>query len=531
MRRAFSQQKNNPGETSLDNIAQAHQAPAAPTATAATKAMDASAAPRATANALLDAMQFRADPLADETIASILGPWNTHVESNDAATLIHANAQHFIRIREANRLIAQWTHNGCLIDWRAMPTSGDHAVNPEIARPLEAYVQAARVLPDWADAQKIERAETLFIEYGVLSCLLLFCASLPECYVLPDLADVLHIAGQLEKHTEYRVRSTAAMIFPVMMRGGLTASDGAGVSQVLKVRLIHATIRNLILRGNPEAAVRLLSENGEAASVIAPLTFTEDNADMHHALFAHGWDIGGDELPCNQEELAYTLLTFNFVFLRGLRTLGLALPPEDEDAYLHCWNVMAHVLGVERSLMPQDMVEAEKMFCDMQARGRADTDQYKKRQDPRPKLGVALMKSMEDVIPFRLLKGFPSLLTEHLCGKQTARDIGIVGRASFLSKVLFVIVMVIVRCIDTVVRWFVPQFSLSRMFSRVLGYQLMCKLLMDQTRPLKLPAHLSGRIANMMSGWGNDPKAPKWVNTLEDCMTERGPWRDLARKK
>ncbi|MCB2042404.1 MAG: DUF2236 domain-containing protein, partial [Rhodoferax sp.] len=65
-----------------------------------------------------------------------------------------------------------------------------------------------------------------FYEYGPLSCILLFCASLPECYVLPDLATVLHRAGQLEQHTEYRIRSTAAMIFPVMMRGGLSDASG-----------------------------------------------------------------------------------------------------------------------------------------------------------------------------------------------------------------------------------------------------------------------------------------------------------------
>jgi hypothetical protein len=63
---------------------------------------------------------------------------------------------------------------------------------------------------------------------------------------------VLHVAGQLEAHTEHRIRQTAAMVFPVMLRGGLTDPSGCGVAQVLKVRLIHATIRHLILHGDPE---------------------------------------------------------------------------------------------------------------------------------------------------------------------------------------------------------------------------------------------------------------------------------------
>ena len=66
------------------------------------------------------------------------------------------------------------------------------------------------------------------MDHGALSCILLFCASLPECYVVPDLSSVLHTTGQLEQNTEYRIRSTAAMIFPVMLHGGLS-HRGAGV--------------------------------------------------------------------------------------------------------------------------------------------------------------------------------------------------------------------------------------------------------------------------------------------------------------
>ncbi|TAF69260.1 MAG: bifunctional aminodeoxychorismate synthase component I/aminotransferase, partial [Curvibacter sp.] len=38
----------------------------------------------------------------------------------------------------------------------------------------------------------------------------------------------LNYTAQLEARTEHRIRATAAMIFPVMMRGGLTAPQGGG---------------------------------------------------------------------------------------------------------------------------------------------------------------------------------------------------------------------------------------------------------------------------------------------------------------
>lgn len=435
----------------------------------------------------------RADPLADQTIAAILGACGP--------------APDWALIGVVNRQFEQWTSNGALAAWQAGPE-----VPAQVARPLEAYVRAGLGLPEWSDMKKIGRAEVLFFDYGILSCTLLFCSSLPECYVIPDLAAVLHVAGQLEQHTEHRIRATAAMVFPVMMRGGMTMPDGTGRAQILKVRLIHATIRYLILRGSPDQA--------DLRGMVAPLYVADAQygpASMHQAMFARGWNTAGDGLPCNQEELAYTLLTFGYVFLRSLRKLGLGLSAADEEAYLHAWNVLGHVLGIERALMPDSMAQAATMFAALQARGRREPWL----PDPRPALGGDLMKTMQVYIPFRLLRPFPVLLTRYLCGGATARDIGIDKRVNIVSRLLFVGAMVVTRGIDALVRLAVPEFSLCRMFTRVVGYHFTVKLLMDQTRPLNLPPQLLGSVNDMMQTLQRDPKAPKWVNAVERSLTRR----------
>jgi hypothetical protein len=482
--------------------------------------------------ASLERMQWRADPLADRTAEAIIGRWQTLDADTQFGEAVAMHAEHWQRIRFANTLIAQWETNGQLVDWRAPLADNASAPHREIAATLQTYVRDARTLPDWIDGDRVMRAETIFFEQGVLSCLLLFCASLPECYVAPDLADVLHAAGQLEQHTEHRIRSTAAMIFPVMMRGGLTTPEGGGIAQVLKVRLIHAMIRNLILRGNPESiATAAQSESGsvEIPRLLGRIENAQSN--LFETLFAHGWDIDRDALPCNQEELAYTLLTFHYIYLRGMRTLGVPLNADDELSYLHAWNVMAHVLGVERELMPQNMSDAEKMFTEMQSRARADAMKRPGDKDPRPKLGQALMKSMESVIPLQVARGFPSLLTKTLCGAQVASELGIANRASFLSKIFYAVVMLVVRAIDKIVRLFLPNFSLSRMLGRVMGYHLMTKLLLDQTRPLKLPGRLLNQMHGLLDEWSDDAKAPSWMNWIEDRMTARGQWTHSLRRE
>jgi hypothetical protein len=440
-------------------------------------------------SALVHADTLRADPLADDTIAAVLAG--------------HEGGQ-WEAIAIVNRLLAQWQSNAIVAAWRA-----PEGTPPNIADALERYLAQGCRLPAWADAEKIARAEDLFFDMSMLSCSLLFCASLPECYVVPNLAGVLHVAGQLEAHCDYRVRSTAAMIFPVMMRGGLGSPDGSGIAQVLKVRLIHATIRHLILRGNPSVAV------SDGSIAVAPLDAPCRN--VYDTLYNNGWNVAAHGLPCNQEELAYTLLTFHYIFLRGLRRLGLGLSQRDEEAYLHAWNVMGHVLGIEDGLMPQTMEQAETSFNTIQARARMSTYQ----PDSRPALGAALMKAMQDEIPLRVLKPFPVLLTRYLCGAAARTDLGLDQRVSLLSRALFVAGMALTRAIDTAVRLVVPGFSICRMLTRIFGYQITVKFLMDQTRPLKLPPAVLNQVDHTVRRWGNDPKAPRWMNALEARLAGR----------
>ena len=455
-------------------------------------------APQLLAGATAPAL--RADPAADEAVARMLGD-----SAADPERL-------FPRIALINAELARWDSNGTLAGWRASP-----GADPAITAALEDYVRACSVLPEWADKACIACAEKLFMDMSMLSCTLLFCSSLPECYILPDLSAVLQAAGQLEQHTDYRVRSTAAMIFPVMMRGGLTDAAGGGVAQALKVRLIHATIRHLILRGSPGAGV--------CAAPVAPLA--PAGKGMHHALYAHGWDSRRDGLPCNQEELAYTLLTFHYAFLRGLRRLGLGLPREDEEAYLHAWNVLGHLIGIERELMVWTMEDAEARFQAMQAHGRAVWDArlaaHPEETDPRPTLAAALMQAMADELPLRVLKPFPVLLTRYLCGRQASRDLGLTSRVSLLSRALFVLGMGMVRLIDAVVRIAIPGFSISRLLTRVAGYRLTTRFLMDQTRPLKLPDALLGQVDQAMQCWCEDHKAPAFMKRLEARMARPAP--------
>jgi hypothetical protein len=208
-----------------------------------------------------------------------------------------------------------------------------------------------------------------------------------------------------------------------------------------------------------------------------------------------------------------------------MRKLGLALSSQDEEAYLHAWNVAGHMLGIERGLMADTMEQAESLFTRMQTRGRADRALRPESIDPRPALGNALMQSMASVIPLSMAKFFPVLLSRYLCGSATSKDLGLNESTPWLPRAVFAGALFLTRAVDTLVRVVFPEFSIARFFTRVLGYHLITKLMMDQTRPLKLPQHVQERIGIMMAQWGNDAKAPGWMNAFEDYLTTKGSWK------
>ncbi len=464
------------------------------------------------ANPLLDQMQYTADPLADRFMASLLrsgaqellvrtGQRQPAEDSVDAEWKNHA---------VLGRIFGAWTNNRSLVEWQPHGLG----LSDESACLLEAFVQTASGLPAWADERKMLRAECLFTDFGALSGTLLPCSSLAECYVIPDIAVLLHITRQLQEHTDYRIRSTGAMMLPIFLPGGLTDPDGYGAAQVLKVRLVHASVRTLVLRGDPEkVAMSALS------GVVPPLRTAQDGDSIQARLFANGWDIGNDGLPCNQEELGYVLLTFSYIFLRSMRKLGLQLSPDDEEAYLHIWNVVGHAMGINRALLVDTMRDAAALFSKMQVRGRAEWAYKGRDKDPRPFLGHALVNSMQKAMSSDRLKAFPALMTYYLCGRDTARDLGVLKRTHPFWRVMFICLAGAIKVLDRLLWLMRPGVSISRFVTRTLGYRFAAALFADGSRPLNLPEHIRVAVNHTIAGWRTDARAPAWLNALGKRLT------------
>lgn len=348
---------------------------------------------------------------------------------------------------------------------------GNDGVPEGLPQPVAEFL-ARYELPAWTDFDRIRRAEELFARHGVLALACLICGSLPECYTLGRGVKILDLTQQLSRHPNRRLHQTALMVLAVMLPGGLSIG-GRGVRQAQKVRLIHAAIRHLIVTEHP--------------SDVLATRVTETAASVTEVLHLLDWNLETDGWPINQEDMAFTLLTFSYVIPRGLRTLGVPVTTAQEEDFLHCWNVVGHVLGLREDLMAHTMEDAEFLFSRIKAlEGRPSL--------PGQKLTKALVDLVEDLLPMRILKPCPSFLVELLVGGPTATMLCVNERSHRVVGLAGQALRGVVRFANSIGRVLSSRFSVGAHVAPWVGRHLVLALYdITESGPqvgLQIPEHI-----------------------------------------
>lgn len=252
---------------------------------------------------------------------------------------------------------------------------------PSTFPPIVAdYVKQLDALPDWADLDKVATGQQVFWKYGPRLILILHCYALPFCYVGRNGVQVLALTGRLSGNSTRRVLETAQLLVDVMSPGGLAGPEGRARRTIQKVRLMHAAVRHLV------------------------------------KLYP-GWK---DEfgLPVNQEDMAGTLMAFSWISLDGLRKIGVVLTDDEQAAYLHCWQIVGHQLGIPFDMIPADSVSAEALCAAIARREFAPCPEGKL-------MTKALIESIQSQLPGDLFDDAPGLLMRYFLGDEHAAMIGV----------------------------------------------------------------------------------------------------------
>jgi squalene cyclase len=258
-------------------------------------------------------------------------------------------------------------------------TGNDGPLPPGLPPAVADYFERTAELPGWADPAAIRAAEEMFARVGWGTAIALFNASLPQCYADGNGAQVLAGTESLGRDAERRIFETAQFLFDVADRGAL-APGGAGIRSAQKVRLVHAAVRHLTLR-------------------------------------LASWDMAFG-VPVNQEDLALTLMTFSVVVADAWRRMGLEITPDEDEAWLHAWKVVGHVLGIHPALLPRDCADARALW------GAICGAQWRPCEAGR-KLAAALLGVSERWLPPPVFGDLSKALMRHFSGDRCADILGI----------------------------------------------------------------------------------------------------------
>ncbi|MEA5140623.1 oxygenase MpaB family protein [Arcicella rigui] len=240
------------------------------------------------------------------------------------------------------------------------------------------FVNQKPVLPALANWKKMQKGMDFFKENQERIGIMLACLALPYCYAGADGAKVLAKSQRIQNDTLKRLEETGEFIFTVMQEKNW--HNGKAFRKILKVRLMHA-------------AIRFFSE--------------------FHGTWNTAWG-----KPVNQEDMAGTNGAFSYIVIRGLRKTGKTPSESEEEAYLHLWNIISHIMGVEEVLIPQNLREAftlDKVIANRQFRPSEEGKLLTK----------SLLQTLESFVPNPLLKSFPAAQMRYLLGDEIADLLGI----------------------------------------------------------------------------------------------------------
>jgi ER-bound oxygenase mpaB/B'/Rubber oxygenase, catalytic domain len=265
-------------------------------------------------------------------------------------------------------------------------------------RVVRDYFAQPMLLPSWADPEKIRTGQELFWTYAPQFGLGLWLASIPSGYAGARDAIVLGESVRCVSEPKARFLETGQFVIDVMTPGQLVSptnpceAAGIGARDIGHVRLVHGLARYLI----------------------------KERQDLTDPDFTWTPDMGE---PVNQMALLATQFTFGVVGIEALGKFGVQLTADEKDAYIHLWNVIGHLLGIR---LPD--VDPDEEPLDLETSQRIWNRIKEREYDTSPQgveLTQAAVKAMQEMMPGRLLDGFPATGIRHMIGEHTANMLGV----------------------------------------------------------------------------------------------------------
>jgi mpaB/rubber oxygenase-like protein len=194
---------------------------------------------------------------------------------------------------------------------------------PDAPASLVALFAHLEDVPDWVDLDAIDEACRYVGRYTRQGGIVLGAASLVGGYANSAASRPLELTGRYVESAGVRTIEVASWLVEASSTGGLRRY-GKGFELTVRVRVIHALVRQAL---------------------------TDDPR----------WDEPAWGVPICQAYLAYTLVEFCLIPLRGMAAIGAAFLPHEVEAYYARWRYIGHLLGIRTDLLSTNRAEQEAL--------------------------------------------------------------------------------------------------------------------------------------------------------------------------
>ncbi|MFI0469140.1 oxygenase MpaB family protein [Saccharopolyspora sp. 5N102] len=210
-------------------------------------------------------------------------------------------------VPEINELLRTWTKN-------------DQPLPAGLPADLRDFMERARQLPSWADRGKLATAVEFNEKRGLYLGMLYGLASGMMSTVIPKEARAVYYSyGGADMKD--RISKTAKLGYDIGSRNAYQP-DGEMIVTCVKTRLVHAAVRHLL----PQSP--------------------------------HWTGVAPEDIPISQADMMVTWHSLPTTVWQKLAAWEVPIPAEESDAFLHSWQLSAHMLGIKDEYIPATWEQA-----------------------------------------------------------------------------------------------------------------------------------------------------------------------------
>lgn len=248
---------------------------------------------------------------------------------------------------------------------------------------FQEFVDQLNCVPDWVDWQLIERGRQVQASFKHARSLAVLTYSMPLGFCRDQSLLWLVKRGYLAQEVVRRVHETNQLIHSVSAEDGLKP-------------------------GNP--AHRVLAE------------VRLSNAMMRKSLLSRQRDEAQPNMPVNQLDMAFHMLQYGHLAVRGMEKLGVHLKPKDHQAIQHYWRYCGYLYGVNEQLLASDLEQQEQLYTQLFSSEATPLNEHKRMVNSSLN---ALTNDMALNLPLELIQELARLTL----GESKANTLGIAKQA------------------------------------------------------------------------------------------------------